>query len=318
MTISGLACKTNRTLNFVMVDSANYPAWTKEIGLNDTKSSAVIIDLKNEVHYKMKSRFSTRNIEAFILKFTFGGLENQVQQPQSHDEISEQIDDAVELREISLDGFTKIIDNQITKDTLVYYHSSNCGFCSIYSHQLVSFKRITRSIRNLEVVFVSAETNQKLPLPFRAASFPSLVLFPAHRSSDSTQYSPHAPISPSNLIRFLWHYGTPLTKVQMIRIMCNTSASNQFSCFNAFTDNLDICKLKGMLKSMSLELGSIVEMEIYANQLHLRASTRRCSVPFLHAIRPNDKGRSMRILDDVFHKKRFDYEIVKHELESYY
>nr|XP_009861822.1 thioredoxin domain-containing protein 11 isoform X2 [Ciona intestinalis] len=246
--INGLGCRSNCTLQFLMVDSTQYPALATAVKVDDTKSNAVIIDIHNEMEYLMKGSFTKQNIVDFILEFTSDRLRNTRKvyggKVGGHE-------DVLQLKEFTVKDFIDMIDHQNTKDTLVYHHSPYCGFCSQYSHQLISFKRLLRGVRNLDIVSVSSDTNSQLPLTFQAISFPTLMFYPANRSSDSTRYPPHVQLTPSKLMGFLWHYASPLTKLQIVVALCDDhSTSKQYSCFSAFMENLEICKLTGIMKSL--------------------------------------------------------------------
>uniref|UniRef100_H2XTK8 Thioredoxin domain-containing protein n=2 Tax=Ciona intestinalis TaxID=7719 RepID=H2XTK8_CIOIN len=215
-----------------------------------------------------------------------------------------------------------MIDHQNTKDTLVYHHSPYCGFCSQYSHQLISFKRLLRGVRNLDIVSVSSDTNSQLPLTFQAISFPTLMFYPANRSSDSTRYPPHVQLTPSKLMGFLWHYASPLTKLQIVVALCDDhSTSKQYSCFSAFMENLEICKLTGIMKSMRKEIVRINMMEVLAETIRGVVGSKRCSVPSLSSIHQhhNDeylRKNSLARLDDVLSRRKFEFNLVKQELSD--
>lgn len=76
--INGLACKFNRTLSFLSMDSLNYGLVAEKLGVSlkhaVQSTAAVIIDGQDESSYVLNAALTTTNLIDFVYNFTTNKL----------------------------------------------------------------------------------------------------------------------------------------------------------------------------------------------------------------------------------------------------
>ncbi|RXN31763.1 thioredoxin domain-containing 11 [Labeo rohita] len=205
--ITGLQCRTNKTLRFYLLDAQlNWPL-AQRLGASGNQSSDLpfitIINLRDETHYVLKHNntlgthtkhthtltdshtnihtlqalaHGVPNVSDFIQNFSasYSPLHRhlvghkQQQQTQSL------------IQEVTSDSFLHtVMDSQ--RDVLLLYYSAWCGFCSVLNHVFLQLARLFQGNGALTVARVNVGRND-LPWEFMVDHLPSVLFFPRHRS----------------------------------------------------------------------------------------------------------------------------------------
>ena len=160
---TGLACRTNRTLNFVAMDSILFPTFAEHLGidvLNETHSTvAVIIEESNENVYLLNHDFSRgsgpssslskRSMYEFIKSYSSNLLPRflRSQSVSSSPECSGSRD-TICVPEITSNIFHQVVLNS-RKDVILMYYTPWCGFCSSIAHVYLSVANFFRHVDSL-------------------------------------------------------------------------------------------------------------------------------------------------------------------------
>lgn len=91
--VAGLACRHNRSLSLLTIDSVNFHPFAERLGLNilemDNKTAAVIVDNENESSFVLDEPVNINSLTKFIYLYHHGGLSrkirsNSVKYPHTH------------------------------------------------------------------------------------------------------------------------------------------------------------------------------------------------------------------------------------------
>ncbi|XP_032418204.1 thioredoxin domain-containing protein 11 [Xiphophorus hellerii] len=239
--ITGLHCRTNRTLRFYVLDiGLNWPL-AERLGASSQKNSPVhkgastegdgkrdwsfvaIVNLKYEVHYVLQHNPDatlTESLETFIRNFSSphshlqrhlvgeddreegGGGANPPEEQQQQQQQRRLV------TELTTSSFvSSIMDHQ--KDVLLFYYTQWCGFCSVLNHVLIQLARLLQGNHTITVARVNVARND-LPWEFMVDHVPSILLFPRHRKHLSVKYPADLPITLPNLLRFILQHSDSL------------------------------------------------------------------------------------------------------------
>ncbi|KAI2668885.1 Thioredoxin domain-containing protein 11 [Labeo rohita] len=196
--ITGLQCRTNKTLRFYLLDAQlNWPL-AQRLGASGNQSSDLpfitIINLRDETHYVLKHN---NTLADFIQNFSasYSPLHRhlvghkQQQQTQSL------------IQEVTSDSFLHtVMDSQ--RDVLLLYYSAWCGFCSVLNHVFLQLARLFQGNGALTVARVNVGRND-LPWEFMVDHLPSVLFFPRHRKQMSVKFPENTPMTVPNLLRFI-------------------------------------------------------------------------------------------------------------------
>uniref|UniRef100_A0A147ARP1 Thioredoxin domain containing 11 n=1 Tax=Fundulus heteroclitus TaxID=8078 RepID=A0A147ARP1_FUNHE len=239
--ITGLHCRTNRTLRFYVLDvGLNWPLAAR-LGASSRRNSSrhqeaftegdrncdgsfvAIVNLKDEVHYvlhRSPAATLTEALEAFIRNFS---------SPHSHlqrylvgeddgkggedeakrlEEEQQQPPQRLLITELTTSSFVSaIMDHQ--KDVLLFYYTQWCGFCSVLNHVLIQLARLLQGHGTITVARVNVARND-LPWEFMVDHVPAILLFPRYRKHLSVKYPDDLPITLPNLLRFILQHSSSL------------------------------------------------------------------------------------------------------------
>ncbi|XP_062304479.1 thioredoxin domain-containing protein 11, partial [Osmerus eperlanus] len=241
--ITGLLCRTNKTLRFYVLDSAlhwplavrlgalgNGSGHETEAGLLGARggpSFATIVSLKEEVHYVLDHRGSTsltQSLEDFIRNFSapYSPLQRQLvgeggagvsPTPGDHAPPSQ---DRPLIMELTTTTFLPAIMDP-HKDVLLFYYTQWCGFCSSINHIIIQLARLLQTHTSITIARVNVARND-LPWEFMVDHIPSVLLLPRHRKHLSVKFPEDTPLTLPTLLRFiLKHTGPAPSPRQPIR-----------------------------------------------------------------------------------------------------
>ncbi|KAF1394727.1 hypothetical protein PFLUV_G00004150 [Perca fluviatilis] len=233
--ITGLRCRTNRTLRFYLLDLAlNWPLAVRlgansnrnaslhqEAGAQDDGSFATIVNLKDEVHYvlhRSPAATLTESLEAFIRNFSapYSLLQRHLvgeedrkrgEEETRHPDKHQRSPPRLLITELTTSSFLpSVMDLQ--KDVLVIYYTQWCGFCSVLNHIIIQLARFLQGNGTITVARVNVARND-LPWEFMVDHVPSILLFPKYRKHFSVKFPDDLPITLPNLLHFiLQHSGS--------------------------------------------------------------------------------------------------------------
>lgn len=234
--LTGMACKTNRTLSFTVMDSLTYYHFAEKLGIDlfrsSDKSGVAIINEKDESHYILEKPINSKNIRNFIKKFTTKDLDRSfksltsIKSKNTHSyakqksKNSNKSDDRIIIDELNSKTFLPTI-LQENKAVVVFYYSKQCSYCNGISYVFLTVALQLQNVKNIQFARIDGELNI-LPWEFTMDTFPTVIYFPPHRKSDSVAFpSSTMPITVSNLIGFLLSNLDENIKLNVMWTLCN-------------------------------------------------------------------------------------------------
>ncbi|KAG9349848.1 hypothetical protein JZ751_026201 [Albula glossodonta] len=208
--ITGLKCRTNKTLRFYLLDSHLHWTFAVKLGAQDhTRHDlfATIVNLPDEVHYILDHRESLKDtLERFIWNYSvpYSPLKRHLvgdSVPKSQDSL---------IREVTTASFlSTVMDPE--KDVLLFYYTQWCGFCTVLNHIIIQLARLFQGNGKFTVARVNAARND-LPWEFMVDRFPAILLFPSDRKHLSVKFPEDLPITLPNLVRFILQHSRVLQR----------------------------------------------------------------------------------------------------------
>lgn len=192
--ITGLQCRSNKTLRFYLLDTQLHWPLAQRLGASADLPFITIINLRDETHYVLNH---TDTLADFIQNFSasYSPLHRhlvgnkQQQQTQSL------------IQEVTSDSFLHtVMDSQ--RDVLLLYYSAWCGFCSVLNHVFLQLARLFQGNSAITVARVNVGRND-LPWEFMVDHLPSVLFFPRHRKQMSVKFPENTPMTVPNLLRFV-------------------------------------------------------------------------------------------------------------------
>uniref|UniRef100_W5KYF0 Thioredoxin domain containing 11 n=1 Tax=Astyanax mexicanus TaxID=7994 RepID=W5KYF0_ASTMX len=197
--VTGLHCRTNKTLRFYLLDShLSWPLAQRlgALGNQSTRTFTTIVNLRDETHYVLENA-DKNSLEHFILNFSapYSPLHRhlvghrELHPPQSL------------IQEVTTHSFIDTVMDP-ERDVLVFYYSGWCGFCTVLNHVLLRLARLFQGNSALTVARINVGLND-LPWEFMVDHLPSFLFFPKHRKQMSVKFPDSAPVTLPNLVRFI-------------------------------------------------------------------------------------------------------------------
>ncbi|XP_061085715.1 thioredoxin domain-containing protein 11 isoform X1 [Conger conger] len=204
--ITGLKCRTNKTLRFYLLDSHLHWTFAARLGARDNVRQAefaAIVNLPDEVHYVLDHRESLKEtLEQFIWNYSvpYSPLKRHLvgaSVPKSPDSL---------IREVTTASFLSIVMDP-EKDVLLFYYTHWCGFCSALNHIIIQIARLFQGNGKITVARVNAARND-LPWEFMVDHFPTLLFFPRERKHLSVKFPEDLRVTLPNLVRFVLRHSS--------------------------------------------------------------------------------------------------------------
>ncbi|XP_053132881.1 thioredoxin domain-containing protein 11 isoform X2 [Hemicordylus capensis] len=210
--ISGLSCRTNKTLNLYLLDSNLFWMYAERLGAPraaPVKEFATIVDLKEEMHYILDQDQAVikSNLETFIQNYSVlysplkrhlvGDSARPSRLPAQHI-----------IQEVTTDTFQEAVLKS-EKDVLLLYYAPWCGFCMSLNHIFIQLAQILPP-DNFIVARVDVSRND-LPWEFMADRLPTILFFPTNRQAQSAKFPADVPVTLPNLLKFLLLHTSPAT-----------------------------------------------------------------------------------------------------------
>ncbi|XP_074409250.1 thioredoxin domain-containing protein 11 isoform X1 [Zonotrichia albicollis] len=208
MNITGLSCRTNKTLNLYLLDSNLFWIYAERLGASRSthlKEFAAIVDLKEEVHYVLDQNQSLvgPTLENFIKNFSilYSPLKRHlVDDPSVH------FDEERVVTEVTTSTFQQTVFLS-AKNVLLLYYAQWCGFCASLNHIFIQLARLlppdSFTVARIDV------TRNDLPWEFMTDRLPTILFFPHQRKEQSVKFPEDFSINLPNLLKFILHHSSP-------------------------------------------------------------------------------------------------------------
>ncbi|MBN3318077.1 TXD11 protein, partial [Atractosteus spatula] len=198
--ITGLKCRTNKTLGFYMLDSHLHWKFAVRLGAPEngtTKVFTTIVNVLDEVHYVLDhSEFFKDALENFIRNYSV--LYSPLKRYLVGDSVPRSSNSLI--NEVTTQSFySQVMDPE--KDVLLFYYTQWCGFCTVLNHVIIQLARFFQGNQKIAVCRINAAKND-LPWEYMVDRFPALLFFPRDRKHASVKF-PDLPFTLPNLVRFV-------------------------------------------------------------------------------------------------------------------
>ncbi|NXA54826.1 TXD11 protein, partial [Nothocercus julius] len=205
--ITGLSCRTNKTLNLYLLDSNLFWIYAERLGASRSthrKEFAAIVDLKEEVHYVLDQNQSLigSTLENFIRNFSvlYSPLKRHLVDHPSVPSHAQRV-----ITEVTTNTFhDTVFLNQ--KNVLLLYYAQWCGFCAALNHIFIQLARLLPP-DNFTVARIDTTQND-LPWEFMTDRLPTILFFPHRRKEQSVKFPEDFPVSLPNLLKFILHHSS--------------------------------------------------------------------------------------------------------------
>ncbi|XP_067407428.1 thioredoxin domain-containing protein 11 isoform X2 [Emydura macquarii macquarii] len=205
--ITGLSCRTNKTLNLYLLDSNLFWVYAERLGaLRSThiKEFAAIVDLKEEAHYILDQNQTLikSTLENFIQNFSilYSPLKRHLVGDSSVHFHAQHI-----ITEVTTNTFRDVVILS-EKDVLLLYYAQWCGFCASLHHIFIQLARLLPP-NNFTVARIDVTRND-LPWEFMTDRLPTILFFPYNRKDKSVKFPEDFLITLPNLLKFILHHSS--------------------------------------------------------------------------------------------------------------
>ncbi|XP_025045926.2 thioredoxin domain-containing protein 11 isoform X2 [Pelodiscus sinensis] len=203
--ITGLSCRTNKTLNLYLLDSNLFWMYAERLGAsrsNHLKEFATIVDLKEETHYILDQNqtLTKSTIENFIQNFSilYSPLKRHLVGDSSVHFHAQHV-----ITEVTTNTFHDVVFLN-EKDVLLLYYAQWCGFCASLNHIFIQLARLLPP-NNFTVARIDVTRND-LPWEFMTDRLPTILFFPYKRKDKSVKFPEDFSVTLPNLLKFILHY----------------------------------------------------------------------------------------------------------------
>ncbi|XP_050173060.1 thioredoxin domain-containing protein 11 isoform X2 [Myiozetetes cayanensis] len=208
MNITGLSCRTNKTLNLYLLDSNLFWIYAERLGASRSthlKEFAAIVDMKEEVHYVLDQNQSLvgPTLENFIKNFSvlYSPLKRHlVDDPPAPPPEQQRV-----LTEVTTHTFHETVLSS-EKNVLLLYYAQWCGFCASLNHIFIQLARLLPP-DNFTVARIDVTRND-LPWEFMTDRLPTILFFPHQRKAQSVKFPEDFSVNLPNLLKFILHHSS--------------------------------------------------------------------------------------------------------------
>ncbi|XP_058120089.1 uncharacterized protein LOC131286458 [Anopheles ziemanni] len=122
------------------------------------------------------------------------------------------------VREIYSSNFRRVVLDS-NRTVVVSFYSTQCAFCNILSHHLLTVSRLLRQQPALEFVRIDGDRNE-LGWEYTMDVFPSLIIFPNGRKSESRIFPHTLKVNVPNVVGFVLSNLTPSERLHANFLLC--------------------------------------------------------------------------------------------------
>ncbi|KAG5866351.1 hypothetical protein JTB14_004130 [Gonioctena quinquepunctata] len=281
--ISGLSCKSNKSLILLAMDSLLHYSFAQRLGIdlnkNVDKSAVVILNDKMESHYILREPINSISVKEFILNFTRNNLNRSFDSDItinltsiSHPIQSQRQDKSkIVIDELDTNSFLSTVLKE-NEAVVVFYYSKQCSFCNGISFMYLTVAQKLSHVKKLRFTRIDGDKNI-LPWEYSMEIYPTILFFPTKRKSESRVFPSGIPITVPNLIGFILTNLDPGLKLQAIWSICRqTKFSEEQSCYSSLLGetltSIDRT-LRAWRKSNTREKQVLLHKLRHLRQLHL-------------------------------------------------
>ncbi|XP_065589024.1 thioredoxin domain-containing protein 11 isoform X1 [Cyrtonyx montezumae] len=203
--ITGLSCRTNKTLNLYLLDSNLFWIYAERLGASRStrlKEFAAIVDLKEELHYVLDQNQSLTgsSLENFIKNFSvvYSPLQRHLVDGTSGRVPAERV-----VAEVTSSTFHGVVLSS-EKNVVLLYYAQWCGFCASLNHIFIQLARLLPpdhfTVARIDI------TQNDLPWEFMTDRLPTILFFPHQRKDQSVKFPEDFPVSLPHLLKFILHH----------------------------------------------------------------------------------------------------------------
>ncbi|XP_055597743.1 thioredoxin domain-containing protein 11 [Uranotaenia lowii] len=172
------------------------------------------------------------------------------------------------VREINSRNFQQAVVES-NKTVVVHFYSTHCAFCSMLSQHLLTISRLLKSQPGLEFVRVDGDRND-MRWEYSMELFPTLIIFPNQRKSESRVFERELPLTVGNLLGF---------------IMSNLSPAERLHANSLLCDSVKSSSAEGCLVTLKRELSSSILLTLrHYRQLQASGRPARARVRLLNRL----------------------------------
>lgn len=182
------------------------------------------------------------------------------------------------VREIYSTNFRRVV-LESNRTVVVNFYSTQCAFCSILSNHLLTVSRLLRQQPALEFVRIDGDRNE-LGWEFTMDVFPSLIIFPNGRKSESRIFPHTLKVNVPNVVEFVLANLTPAERLHANFLLCGAvNKASMSDCLLMLKHELTDCIRLSLLEwrretSTTCERDRIVRRLQLLKQAYL--GTLRC------------------------------------------
>lgn len=266
LSVEGLACRDNRSLSILGVDSNQYKSLLYSLGLDrESLPLPVIVSVEEETVYlpppSLRMGGLGDQLREVVLAWHRGQLQGSPGFRSTHRErfvrhSSPEVESAGHsvVGEVGSAHFAQQVLSS-PGDVVLLYTSSFCAHCTVASHVFHSAKLHLAQLDSVRFLIVDAAKND-LNWEFTALSYPTVIVFPKNRSDMSRVFPTSRELNLTNLLSFvLANLGTE-NRLRLALANCDTACRNKVR----LTAQAIVNKLSGEIRRKRLTRGQLAAL----------------------------------------------------------
>ena len=240
--VSGLACRDNRSLNIVMVDTSErggHRILADSLGLQlSSLPSLAVVSLADESLALVSpgQQNLSQALESTLLAWhsspssTFtatNGLrssERSTRLEPGTETLSCHISSSSSsscLQQVTKDKFdVEVVESN--RSTVLLYTSTYCSQCSVTAHTLHTVSRLLAGLPDIQFRMVDTTRND-LNWQFTALAYPSIIFFPGKRKDNSRVFPTNKELNSTSLLSFILSNLSPELRLKLALQSCDNN-----------------------------------------------------------------------------------------------
>lgn len=206
-------CRLNNTYSFFAVDSLLYSHFAAALGINldnyKDRTTIVIFDNTNEEAFVLPVGFEEKsamhelmmNSTNHIISRWMKSTEDSLIYINRYNKSNNVMTDETCVLELNSGSFQSVVFN-LTQHVIVYYYTPYCSYCQVSAYTFLSVAHMLKNFSQVTFARIDGENND-LPWYLVPQSYPTIILFPAKRKSESVAFPPSRELTVENLLDFV-------------------------------------------------------------------------------------------------------------------
>ncbi|CAB3387650.1 Hypothetical predicted protein [Cloeon dipterum] len=275
--LRGLSCSNNRSLSLLAVDSLEFEAFAKYLGVDTSRTpdrtAVVIFNAAAETSNVLSGPISKATLSSFLVNHTSNTLPRSVRTFHRDEYQRACPSGSFCVRELNSSNFLPTVLND-SEDVVVLFHSPLCGMCGSASLTFLTIARLFRKTCNLRFVRVDGENND-LPWHYTMESYPAILFFPAQRKSESRIFPKTKVVSVQTLTHFVLANLRPESRLQSLLSLHGNKRQARLHTLTALHGLHSQYRLSKLNRSSMLSRRRLKQRSQYLRLLHLALSDAR-------------------------------------------